>query len=967
MGNPLIGFGAMAESSTPTTLAGYLPQRWLHTSGALLWEAVAPSVGGVARAELGPVRMVAVVHPRGASLDAKRACERARRYVGDSEALLRPLVLETMAWSEFESADFLPKPVPASGLGLDPHDAPQTRVSVLGYAQPESVPLDELADEALTPELLGQIIVGIEAAIGELHDQGFSHGHLRPELVFFSHTRGVFVAGLEVEALLRDLGAGSANAGALPRRYCAPERRNWGAGRATKESDAYALSAIADALLERTQIVRTPEIVALFEAGLNRLPQARPQDLQSYSREFQQALLRALALSAEAAAPVEQVPSTALQAGAIGQVPSKSLPSEGLQASVIEQAPSEAEQASAIEQASSEAVQGSSTAMQASSEAVQAAAIEQASNALQAAPLTSGQVMAFDPPSEVVGAERRERRSAALRQLTESTPRPDPTPNIGNRQLERRRSWGVTLAISFGILLMVFGVGSVSLFSVLKGRNAPLPKAPSIPISASAAPKPPDAGVPPVPAPNLPPTGSPPTQSPSSESPSGESPPAHLPKLRALPQSGLALLKAMAGLSRDTAGTSGKPEPNDARAPVPIGPDTPTWGTPDSLVTVVVFGDLECVHTRRMLRELFALKVAMPRDLRLSFHHRPVSGHAHAKSAAIASASVFGQHGTTAFWALLIELSRDDTAPAPMHLTELTARLGLPPKSPGDKAALARAEKLVESDQALAERLGIRTTPTLFINGQELAGEVSIQELSDQVLFERQMALSLLLSGEPQRSLYAARTRKNFVNLGVEPTLRSCVPKNDAPWMGSSEPILTIVEFSDFECEHCRAGHEQVRRFVARHPKDVGLSFRNLPLPQHPRAPFLANFMREAFERKGPAKFFELASGVFRGYPELSDAHLAHLAESAGLQPEPLLKAAGSKAHESKIDADIRLAERLGVQGIPSYFLNGRLVEGVPELGALTRVLREERQGMRSLMAGGIERSKLWSVFCEAE
>src|SRR5262249_33550688 len=70
-----------------------------------------------------------------------------------------------------------------------------------------------------------------------------------------------------------------------------------------------------------------------------------------------------------------------------------------------------------------------------------------------------------------------------------------------------------------------------------------------------------------------------------------------------------------------------------------------------------------------------------------------------------------------------------------------------------------------------------------------------------------------------------------------------------APPRGAPDAPVTIVEFADFECPHCRELAPTLARLVAEHPRDVRICFRDFPLPNHPRARAAAAAARAAGEQ----------------------------------------------------------------------------------------------------------------------
>jgi protein-disulfide isomerase len=216
------------------------------------------------------------------------------------------------------------------------------------------------------------------------------------------------------------------------------------------------------------------------------------------------------------------------------------------------------------------------------------------------------------------------------------------------------------------------------------------------------------------------------------------------------------------GLPRGAARSSAE----DARAALPVDAARPVWGSKQALVTLVMFGDLECVHTRRAFAALGRLKQKLGDELRIVWRHRPLDIHEHARSAALYAAQLHASRGDEAFFRLVMQLSRGTAAPTARELELSTPSPGEPPTLDAARAAKLAAERLAQ-DLVLAGQLRVRATPTLFINGIRVDGYASYDEL--QRLVERELvgARATLASGVSQRELYARRTLKNLVNVGA--------------------------------------------------------------------------------------------------------------------------------------------------------------------------------------------------------
>ncbi len=463
-----------------------------------------------------------------------------------------------------------------------------------------------------------------------------------------------------------------------------------------------------------------------------------------------------------------------------------------------------------------------------------------------------------------------------------------------------RRRWLGLGIVLVGALMMIGGIVGVWIYA----RRLPARSTVSVP----------GAPAPPVPAP--PPLAAP---APSDSGSTTPAPEASTPERRPL-----SLPVAIA------------PYPDDAGAPVPVTGGHPLWGGRDAFVTITIFADLENPHSIALLRELLPLKVQLGDELRLAFRDLPEADHNEGRQAARALAEIHATRGEQAFWHALAAIVRHGEALGPGALADVLAEAGLPGfplASPN-----ARAEAALEDDAELATLLFVRDTPTLFINGQRVTGFVPRSSLAAAVERERRTAYLSLANGTPPASVYTERTRKNFLNFGVDPPIRECVKGNDAPATGPANAAVTVVEFSDFECELCRQGDAALSAVLKGHASDVRVVWRNFPLPQHHRARLAAGVALAARRLGGDTAFWAVTRALLEPRVKLDDDELARAAARSGFDATKILSVARGGTYDAEIDRDIKLGEALAVSGAPTYFVNGQRIAGAlpePELRAL--------------------------------
>jgi protein-disulfide isomerase len=147
----------------------------------------------------------------------------------------------------------------------------------------------------------------------------------------------------------------------------------------------------------------------------------------------------------------------------------------------------------------------------------------------------------------------------------------------------------------------------------------------------------------------------------------------------------------------------------------------------------------------------------------------------------------------------------------------------------------------------------------------------------------------------------------------------------EGPALGPADAAVTIIEFSDFECPFCTRVHETMRRLMRNRP-DVRLIYMQYPiLSLHPGAMLPAEASVEA-QRQG--RFWELHDALFEHGPPLDRATILRLGQGAGLDVAALRKALDERTHRARVEREMALGERLGINGTPTFFINGYRVVG---------------------------------------
>jgi protein-disulfide isomerase/uncharacterized membrane protein len=179
------------------------------------------------------------------------------------------------------------------------------------------------------------------------------------------------------------------------------------------------------------------------------------------------------------------------------------------------------------------------------------------------------------------------------------------------------------------------------------------------------------------------------------------------------------------------------------------------------------------------------------------------------------------------------------------------------------------------------------------------------------------------------------------------PRLASGIDEQGHHWIGAEKPALTIVEFSDYECPHCRAAHKSIRLAAAKFTDKVRLAHRHLPLDMacHPgiQRPFHARacLFAEAAECAGlQGRFWDMNDALFaiQERVKAQDVDPVDLAVRLGIDRGQFKRCLEKRETAQRVQEDLREAMQRRLDGTPTFivgekvFLGGLSEPGLAEL-----------------------------------
>ena len=156
---------------------------------------------------------------------------------------------------------------------------------------------------------------------------------------------------------------------------------------------------------------------------------------------------------------------------------------------------------------------------------------------------------------------------------------------------------------------------------------------------------------------------------------------------------------------------------------------------------------------------------------------------------------------------------------------------------------------------------------------------------------------------------------------------------------GTANAPVTLVEYGDYQCPYCGEAYPIVKALQERLGKQVRFVFRNFPLSEmHPHAEHAAEAAEAA---GGQGKFWEMHDMLYENQDALEDEDLARYAKALKLDMPRFIKEMESRHYAERVRADFSSGVRSGVNGTPSFFINGARHDGPFDLASLLAAIKE--------------------------
>ncbi len=154
---------------------------------------------------------------------------------------------------------------------------------------------------------------------------------------------------------------------------------------------------------------------------------------------------------------------------------------------------------------------------------------------------------------------------------------------------------------------------------------------------------------------------------------------------------------------------------------------------------------------------------------------------------------------------------------------------------------------------------------------------------------------------------------------------------------GNPTAECTLVEYGDYQCPFCGQAYPIVKKLQKRLGKRLSFVFRNFPLTQlHPWAEPAAEVAEFAAAN---GKFWQMHDLLFENQAHFSNALFVELSEDLDLLPSQLQTAVSEGTYRPRVRADFSGGVRSGVNGTPTFFINGHRHDGSFDLDSLSEAI----------------------------
>ena len=164
-----------------------------------------------------------------------------------------------------------------------------------------------------------------------------------------------------------------------------------------------------------------------------------------------------------------------------------------------------------------------------------------------------------------------------------------------------------------------------------------------------------------------------------------------------------------------------------------------------------------------------------------------------------------------------------------------------------------------------------------------------------------------------------------------QPAKEALLKGVNGPSRGPDKAPVTIVEFSDLQCPHCKDAQPIIDKLLTEEP-NARFVFQNFPLPSHNWAAKAADYA-DCVGRSSKDAFWKFVQGTFDAQSSITEANadekLTAISDTAGVKGADMATCAAKADTKTRVEQSVALGQSVGVTGTPTVFVNGRRIGNV--------------------------------------
>jgi protein-disulfide isomerase len=407
-------------------------------------------------------------------------------------------------------------------------------------------------------------------------------------------------------------------------------------------------------------------------------------------------------------------------------------------------------------------------------------------------------------------------------------------------------------------------------------------------------------------------------------------------------------------------------------ASVPVTPKDPIWGKSGAPVTIVEISDFECPFCSRVGPTMKQIKETYgPDKVRIVWKHQPLPFHKNARPAHEAAATVMGLAGSDAFWKFHDSAFANQKDLTPENFEKWAVAAGVDLAKFKEAYAAKKFASKVDDDMKMAKTVGATGTPAFRINGVTVSGAQPFDKFKEVIDAQLEEAKKLTASGVKALDVYVQLTNKNQTAQPEQKAKQQDAEEEDKsvwkvpvfpddPVKGPKDALVTIIEFSEFQCPFCKRVGETLAKVQETYKDDVRFVWKDNTLPFHPRAKPAAILARHAYKTKGDKAFWEAHDALFESQPKLEDADLEAVAGKIGLPWDAVKAAIDANKYADKLDSSQEVANDFQARGTPHFFINGVRLSGAQPFDKFKAAIDEQLTKAKAAVARGVPKAKVY-------